>query len=239
MKHMNMRRLIDQFTFELPESPSYIYTRFRQIHERRRSVHRYWPAIATRCQLIDGYWRNALLHFCSLIILGILITSFFSRPLNLSYILSIAIFTIGVFPPLYYFIYRPIFTGRFLPNLENAIATYEQRELSLLEKCKQDQLSNRALVLLFYVFDKASKANYLSPNDKCADLLHKFFGVSTKGMKNELDLVFKKAKRAKLESRHLVEVGKSFEDAFKVLETMKFSDGIKLLKQLEQQFLRS
>ncbi|SDC96529.1 hypothetical protein [Niabella drilacis] len=239
MKRMNMKRLIDRFTFELPENPSYIYTRFRQMHERRRSIHRYWPATATRSQLIDTYWRSALLHFSSIIILGVLVTSFFSGTLDLLYFLSVAIFTIGAFPPLYYFIYRPIFNSSFLPNLENAIATYEGRELSLLEKCRQDQLSNRTLVLLFYVFDKTSCANYLSPNDKCADLLHKLFGVSTKSMKNELDLIFKKAKRAKMESRLRVEVNKSFEDAFKVLETMQFSEGIKLLKQLEQQFLRS
>lgn len=238
MKQTSARRLIDQFTFDLPEDPSFIYTRFRQTHEQRRSFHKYWPAVATKSQLIDGYWRDVLLHFSSIITLSILMTSFFSGSLNGLYFISVAIFAISAFPPLYYFIYRPIFNSRFLPNLENAIATYEQRELSLLEKCRQDQLSTRALVLLFYVFDKISGSNYLAPNDKCADQLHKYFGKSIKGTKNELDLIFKKAKRSKLEPRHLAEVNKSFEEAFRFLETMQFSEGTKLLKELEKQFPR-
>ncbi|RFS20220.1 hypothetical protein DVR12_21130 [Chitinophaga silvatica] len=145
---------------------------------------------------------------------------------------------IVLYLPLYFITYRSIYNDEFLPKLEMAIATYEGRERSWLEKCKQDQLSNRALVLLFYVFDKTSKADYLAPSDKCADLLHKLYGISPKGIKNELDLIYKKDKRAKLESRHIVEVSKSFEEAYKVLETMQFEDGIKCLKSLEQQFPR-
>jgi len=84
-----------------------------------------------------------------------------------------------------------------LPKLETVIAVHEGREHAWQEKCKQDQLTNRSLVLLFYVFDKTSKANYLNPSDKCADLLHKIFGSSPDGIKKALDLVFKKEKRAK------------------------------------------
>jgi alkyl hydroperoxide reductase subunit AhpC len=139
---------------------------------------------------------------------------------------------------LYFILYRPIFTGDFLPKLETVIAAYEGRERAWLEKCKQDQLTNRALVLFFYALDKTSKANYLTPNDKCADLLHKIFGSSPDGIKKALDLIFKKDKRAKLEHRHLVEVGKSFEEAYAVLEAMQFEEGIQQLKHLEHQFKR-
>lgn len=97
-------------------------------------------------------------------------------------------------------------------------------------------LQFRILVLIFYVFDKTSKANYLTPSDRCAEQQHKIFGVSIKGIKNELDPIFKKNKQTKLEPRHLVEVDKSFEEAYTVLETMQFSEGILQLKQLEQQF---
>jgi hypothetical protein len=57
-------------------------------------------------------------------------------------------------------------------------------------------------------------------------------------MKNELDLVFKKDKRAKLAPRHLVEVSKSLEEAYAVLEAMHFTEGIRQLRELEQQFKR-
>ncbi|MVT08334.1 hypothetical protein [Chitinophaga tropicalis] len=91
-------------------------------------------------------------------------------------------------------------------------------------------------MLLFYAFDKTSKANYLIPSDKCADLLHKIFGSSPDGIEKALDLIFKKDKRDKLEHRHLAEVGKSFEKAYTILEAMQFSEGILQLKHLEQQF---
>lgn len=108
------------------------------------------------------------------------------------HVASLALLGILTYLPLYVMVYRPTFTGEFLPKLETVIAAYEGRERAWLEKCKQDQLSNRALVLLFYVLDKTCNKSYLGPSDKYADQLHRIFGVSPKGMKNELDLVFKK-----------------------------------------------
>lgn len=86
------------------------------------------------------------------------------------------------------------------------------------------------------MFDKTCKSNYLTPSDKCADLLRKFFGKSPDGFKKELDLLFKKEKRAKLGHRHRVEVTKSFEEAYTILEAMQFLEGIQQLRLLEQQF---
>jgi hypothetical protein len=173
-----------------------------------------------------------------LIVVAAVAVWFYNGQLNGMYMLVSAALGIAAYLPLYFMLYRPIFTGDFLPKLETVIAAHEGRERAWLEKCKQDQLTNRALVLFFYAFDKASKANYLTPSDKCADLLHKIFGSSPDGIKKALDLIYKKDKRAKLEHRHIVEVGKSFEEAYAVLEAMQFDEGIQRLKQLEQQFQR-
>jgi hypothetical protein len=95
-----------------------------------------------------------------------------------------------------------------------------------------------ALAFLFYAIDKTSKMNYLSATSKCADLLHKIFGVSQKGMQNELDLIFRKDKREKIRTdpRKVFEVSKGFDEAFALLENMGFTDGIRELKILEQRF---
>lgn len=238
MRSLNMKQLKSFFTFDLPVKYGYIYSRFRKTHEGQRDIYASWPAEATRRQLINEYWSNALWHYSLLFVLADAIVLFYCGQWTAMYILAGVMFGMITYIPLYVLLYQPIFTIEFLPKLETAMAAYDGRERAWQEKCKQDQLSNRALVLLFYAFDKTSKVNYLTPSDKCADLLHKIFGSSPDGIKKALDLVFKKDKRAKLEHRHLIEVGKSFEEAYAILEAMQFDEGIQRLKQLEQQFQR-
>lgn len=239
MRSLNMKQLKSFCTFDLPVRYSYIYSRFRKTHEGQRDIYAKWPAEATRRQLINEYWSNALGHYLLLVVVAAVAVWFYNGQLDGMCILVNVTLGITAYLPLYFILYRPIFTGDFLPKLETVIAAYEGRDRAWLEKCKQDQLTTRALVLFFYALDKTSKANYLTPSDKCADLLHKIFGSSPDGIKKALDLIFKKDKRAKLEHRHLVEVGKSFEEAYAILEAMQFDEGIQRLKQLEQQFQRS
>ncbi|MFY0255309.1 hypothetical protein ACDQ55_15285 [Chitinophaga sp. 30R24] len=238
MRSLNLKRWKSFFTFDLPVNYQYLYSRFRQTHERQRYVYVGWPTIATRRQLINDYWNNALLHYLFLVALSTIVVVLYSGFSSSMYFITHVMLEVIIYLPLYFMVYRPIFTSEFLPKLETVIAEYEGRERAWLEKCKQDQPTNRALVLLFYVLDKTSKIGYLTPSDKCANQLHKIFGVSPKGIKNELDLIFKKGKRAKLEPRHLVEVAKSFEEAYTILEEMQFAEGVQQLKQLEQQFKR-
>ncbi|MGE7776584.1 hypothetical protein ACQKLP_17790 [Chitinophaga sp. NPDC101104] len=83
--------------------------------------------------------------------------------------------------PLYVLLYRPAFTSDFLPKLETVIAEFEGNQRVWVEKSKQEQLSTRGLVLLYYILDKCAEINYLTPSDKSASLLLKIFGVSQKG----------------------------------------------------------
>ncbi len=236
MRREKLKRLQSFVTFDSPVNYHYIYKQFTQTHDQQRRLYAHWPATATRQQLINDYWNNTVRHYLLLIGISVVAVLPFNSHYLLTFFLSAVVLAVAVYLLLYYSVYHRIFNLEFLPKLETAIANYEGRERAWLEKCKRDQLSNRALVLLFYVFDKTSKANYLAPSDKCADLLHTLYGVSPKGIKNELDLIFKKDKRAKLEGRHVVEVNKSFEEAYKVLETMQFEEGIKCLQTLQQQF---
>ncbi|WPV65929.1 hypothetical protein [Chitinophaga sp. LS1] len=166
----------------------------------QRDIYASWPAEATRRQLINEYWSNALGHYLFLVVVATVAVWFYNGQLNSIYMLVSVTLGITVYLPLYFILYRPIFTGDFLPKLETVIAAYEGRERAWLEKCKRDQLTNRALVFFLYAFDNASNANYLAATDKCADLLHKIFGSSPDGIKKALELVYKSDKRAKLES---------------------------------------
>lgn len=238
MRSLNMKQLKSFFTFDLPARYSYIYSRFRETHEGQRDIYACWPVEATRRQLINEYWSNVFWHYLLLDVVAAVAVWFYSGQLNGIYMLVSVTLGIAAYLLLYFILYRPIFTGDFLPKLEMVIAAYEGRERAWLEKCKRDQLTNRALVFFLYAFDKASNANYLTATDKCADLLHKIFGSSPDGIKKALELVFKSDKRTKLEYRHRVEVDKSFEEAYTILEEMRFDEGIRWPKHLEQKFPR-
>lgn len=236
MRSLNLRRIQSFATFDLPINYNYIYSRFHKTHEDYCSSYAVWPTTATRHKLISDYWGNVLRHYLLLVGVSTLFVILTNSPLIFAKGIQLGVlFMMGAlaYVPLYYFIYRPTFNDDFLPKLETAIMAYEGKEQAWLEKCKQDQLSNRALVLLFYVLEKTSKLSFLSPTDKCADQLHQIFGVSPKGMKNELELVFKKDKLVKPDSRHYLEVFKSFGEAYTLLEAMQFNEGVQHLKELE------
>ncbi|WP_346239543.1 hypothetical protein ABDK00_007485 [Niabella insulamsoli] len=233
-----MKKVLSIFAFERPVDYNHISKSFYKTHQQRLDIRETWPARATRRMLITDYWGNATIHFLLILGLATFITSFFNSQPNVAYFSTSVLAAIVVSIPLFPLLYLPSFNREFLPNLETVIATYQNEERAWMAKCKKDQPDNRTLLLLFYVLDKAGKVNYLSPNDKCAVLLSRIFGVATKSMRTDLDLVFKKEKREKLDPRGRVEVGKNFNEAFTILETMQFSEGIKLLKELEQKFLR-
>ena len=71
----------------------------------------------------------------------------------------------------------------------------EAQQNEKLEKCRQAQLSNFALSLIFYVFDKTSTINSLQCNDQFAGLLMKLYGVDTGSMKKNLALILGKKRQ--------------------------------------------
>lgn len=216
-----------------------VQRRFQQIHDKRRATIPNWPHIATRHKIVSDFWFRSIIHYASIaatVILILLIIDLFST-ITLLYFFPLCAFIIYI--PLYLLVYRPIYFIEFLPRLEIVIKEQEDAEKSWAAKCKQEQLSIRGLVLFYYIFDKCAEVNYLTPSDKSASLLLKIFGVSQKGLKNELDLLYKKEKRAKIEQRKQTEIAKSFEEVYAIFEEMQFPKGIQMLKELEIRFNRS
>lgn len=70
-----------------------------------------------------------------------------------------------------------------MPRLETVKEAYERKQIEQLEKCRQAQLSNFALALVFYVFDKTSGMNRLQCNDQSAELLMKLYGIDPRKYK--------------------------------------------------------
>ncbi|WP_298707377.1 hypothetical protein [Chitinophaga sp.] len=209
---------------------------FRRTHERHLEHFDSWPIAATRRKLINDFWFWALFHYAALVATCGTVFMAILASFNFSYLLTVLVVGILLYLPLYVLLYRPAFTSDFLPKLETVIAEFEGNQRIWAEKCKREQLSTRGLVLLYYILDKCAEINYLTPNDKSASLLLKIFGVSQKGLKNELDLLFKKEKRVKIEQRKQTEIAKSFEEVYTIFEEMQFPKGVQMLKELEIRF---
>ncbi|WP_126244390.1 hypothetical protein [Chitinophaga rhizosphaerae] len=238
MQLFPFHRLKSFILFEQPFNFQYLTLHFRRTHEKHQEHFDSWPIAATRRKLINDFWFWALCHYaalvaiCGIVFLGVLAT------FNISYLLLVLVVGILLYLPLYVLLYRPAFTGDFLPKLETVISEFEGNQRIWAEKCKQEQLSTRGLVLLYYILDKCAEINFLTPSDKSASLLLKIFGVSQKGLKNELDLLFKKEKRAKIEQRKQTEITKSFEEVYAIFEEMQFPKGVQMLKELEIRYNR-
>jgi len=127
--------------------------------------------------------------------------------------------------------YAPYFNTEFLPKLETVVEEYEGRQYEDLEKCRQAQYSNLALILIFYVWNKVGNVNALNSSDQLARLLMKMYGVDNGSLKKNLELIISKPKDLSL--RKLKEIEKGFEEAFSFFEILHFEQGVITLKALE------
>lgn len=164
-------------------------------------------------------------------VLLVLLTSSHFEPFYFPVLFVVGIFSFAV---LLLFHYWPNFYGNFLPRLETIKESYERKQLEQLEKCKRSRLSNPALVLIYYVFDKVSGMNSLQCNDQYAALLRKLFGVDQGSLKKNLELIYGKKKN--FPPRKYTEIRNRFQEAYNFFEEIQFTEGLRILNQLEQKF---
>jgi hypothetical protein len=98
----------------------------------------------------------------------------------------------------------------------------------------QAQLSNLALTLIYYVYDKTSGINMLQCNDKFATLQMKLYGVDQGSLKKNLELILGKKKA--LLPRKKTEVLNRFDEAISYFEEMEFPRGVQVLLELRTKF---
>lgn len=196
-----------------------------------------WSTTATRLILTSNYWFNYVArHFSAILGLSIfasLLINGLSSQISL-YLLGLTISVLISFPILYLFHYRPNYNSLFLPKVEIFKEVYERKQLEHLEKCKQAQLSNFSLALIFYVFDKTTGINNLNATDQHAGLLMQLYGVDKGSLKKNLELIL--GKKQKLQPRKATEIQNRFNEAYTFLEQLNFANGIKILKELEGRF---
>jgi hypothetical protein len=229
-----MQKVMSFITFEFALDRHSLGQQFSKTHTSQQKDIAYWSTNSTRQKIISKYWFELVLsHFVFLFSVGVILLLFMfpGRELELP-----AVFVAGIitFIALLLFNYWPNFYSDFLPKLETIKETYERRQLEQLEKCKRAQLSNPALVLIYYVFDKVSGINSLQCNDQYAALLMKLYGVDQGSLKKNLELIFGNKKN--LSERKRTEIRNRFQEAQDFLEEIQCKQGLKILNELEQKF---
>jgi hypothetical protein len=234
MKEM-IKRWSSFITFDLPLETDHIRAAFSATHAQQQKEILQWSTNATRQKMIAGYWSTDVFrHFLLLLIFPILIVCLIYREFSPASLLAIAAAIMISFSVLLLFNYWPYFSGSFLPKLETVKEIYERRQQEQVEKCRRFQLSNLALVLVFYVFDKTSGINSLKSSDQYASCMTKLYGVDRGSLKGNLELIIVgSSQRKNWTERKRTEVENRFGEAYQFFEELGFPAGVQILKDLE------
>ena len=231
-------RVVSFMTFEPQLQIAHINAEFTDTHHKLQWEFQYLSTAATRQRLIAKYWYNHVIrHYASFLALPLIYTFFISIYLNQSgkYFLG-GIFIAGImsYTLMYLFLYRPHFVAIYLPRLETVKESFECKQLEKVEKCRQAQLSNLALALVMYAYDKTSGMNSLQCNDHTAALLTNLFGVDQGSLKKNLELIY--GKKRDLPPRKLTEIVNRVEEATTFFEAIDFPNGIAVLNDWKKKY---
>ncbi|MEP6727289.1 MAG: hypothetical protein ABJC98_15830 [Bacteroidota bacterium] len=230
-----VKKAVSFITFSTPLQSGLISIQFASIHNRYEKRFSKWSTTSTRQKLIATFWLSHVLkHFLFLFILSDLFV-FVANRQAISFLLPGTLLgSLLVMPVLLLFHYVPSYSYDFLPNLEMVKESFEESQNDKMEKCRQAQLSNFALALVFYVIDKTSAINTLQCTDRSAALLMKLYGVDNGSMKKNLELIL--GKKRQLSPRKYTEIQNRFDEACAFFEDLQFTKGIQILRELEAKF---
>lgn len=235
-----IRKVLDFITFETPLKQADIVTQF-DTTLLTIPDEQYTPSTSIiKQKLVASYWLNYVTtHYCILFVFSFLLTIFFTGGVvyPIDY-MSVLVVGIICFTTLVLFLYIPSFCFSYLPSLQIIKERYDQTHLGNVEKCRRQQLSNFALCLVFYVFDKVCSMNKLQPNDQYAGILLKLYGVDQGSLKKHLELIFlNSTKRRFLTDRKKTEIRNRFSEAYSFFEEINFPDAVSILRQLESKLI--
>lgn len=230
-----MKKAESFITFDMPLKAEYICIQFARIHQQYKKEFSKWSTNSTRQKLIVTFWLTHVLnHSLFLISLSGLIVLVFKPEFNSVYFCGLFLAALFVSPVLFINNYWLNYSYDFLPKLEMVKEDFESMQNDQLEKCRQAQLSNFSLSLIFYVFAKTSGINTLKCNDQSAGLLMKLYGVDKGSLKKNLELIL--GKKRQLSPRKYTEIQNRFGEAYAFFEELEFRKGIQMLEELERKF---
>lgn len=222
-------------TFELPVQPAYVHAKFASLHERFQTEDPNWSTAATRQKLISLYWlRKVPIHFAAILVISFIALSVFGElSLTDKLIVNLFVASFSSFLVLLGFHYKPGYMNNYLPHVENAIAIYEERQKEKMQKCKQAQLPNFSLSLLFFVFAQMNGIEILRNDEKFSTLLMKICGIDPGSIKKNLDLLISPSSLSKVSDRKMTEIRNRFDEVYFILIELRLEDAVHYLKKIE------
>lgn len=222
-------------TFELPLQPAYIREKFAHRHEQFKLEDPDWTVAATRQKLISSYWLKVVpLHFATVLAISLIALSIIDDLHLTEKLIAVLVMVVLIsYLVLLAFHYAPNFFYNYLPHLENAKEVYEGKQNEKLEKCRQAQLPNFSLTLLFYVFAQMNDIEILRNDERISLLLMKIFGVDPGSIKKNLDLLISPPGFSKISERKKTEIRNRFNDVYQVLEELNIKEAINRLRTIE------
>lgn len=109
-----------------------------------------------------------------------------------------------------------------------------------VDKCRQAQLPNLTLTLIYYTQAKLTGITPIHADDQTATLLCKLYGVDKGSLRRHLEVIVgTSAKRKGLSGRRRTEIHNRIEEAMQLLGDMNCPEGIQILEELERKILVS
>lgn len=234
---MKIKLLISDLTLD----PEKLFSDLEKQHERYQNEYPLWTIAATRRRVIFSYWlKNVVLdNYVILILSGTLIAWILHihQPIRILLLAGLPAYILTFFV-LFVFLYYPAFHNEFLPLLDNWMESYKGSQLEGIQKCKKDQYSIVALMLIETTYRELAGLDVILNNTTTVETLARQYGVSVKAVGSALNLITRGDWNRK-SARKRTEILDDFETAKQHFKQLYSEKAIVLLNHLEQRILQA
>ncbi len=237
---MKLSEVIPFLTFSAISDHAKIEEQFNNCHSNHQSKFPYWSIQATRRKLMSNFWYATVFrHFISLYCIALLVIAFFNyrdwfNPTI--FMVSVSLFCFAFFVMLF-FIYLPAYQSMYLPLLDSYLESYSGKQLEALQKCKKQQYSVVALMLIHHVYQKMAGLQPVLINTGNAQLLARQYGISIKSICPALQLI-QRGEWDRDSIRKRTETLDDFETAKEHFRLLQNDKAVLILEHLQQKILQ-
>lgn len=238
---MKFSQAVSFITLSANSDYTTIERQFTTQHALFQSRYPYWSINATKRKLTAAYWYNTVFkHYGVICLLAIMILTiinphFLYDPLSF---IAILLLSLLIFVVIAAIIYVPSFFNSYLPLLESCMENYSGRQREGIQKCKQQQYSVMALMLIQYVFNNISGIETNPLNKGYATLMTKQYGVSLKMIESTQKMIVLSQWDASKE-RQRTEIIEAFGEAEEHFKALHLPEATEILQALKLRLLRN
>lgn len=202
-------------------------------HSRYQEQFPNWSISSTRRKLKADYWYTVIFkHYLIICLLALVSMSFVDSSLwSYKNMLSVPLILGLAFLPISALIYFTSFYATYLPLLDTCIENYTGNQLAGIQKCKKQQYSVRALLLIQYTFQKIGNLEDATLQEEYTNLLTKQYGISPQMIESAYKEIFLNAWNGGT-GRKYTEIIQSFDEAEDYFKSLKAPQAIPILQQI-------